>query len=113
MAVRVSSIRNRGRFYLRYDAGGASRGRREAGRYMSCWCDVVWDVEGGDFPARRHSHRGHRVELWRIADWLKNDKKTVESEAEQTPRVYLAFIRQKQGKRALDQLQGSRGEFFT
>ena len=76
---------------------------------------LVWRVVGcgGGLTVRRHSHRRHRVELWRIADWLKNDKKTVESEAEQTPRVYLAFIRQKQGKRALDQLQGSRGEFCT
>ena len=26
-------------------------------------------------PVRRHSYRGHRMELWRIADWPKNDQK--------------------------------------
>ena len=25
-------------------------------------------------PVRQHSYGGHRVELWRIADWLNNDK---------------------------------------
>ena len=37
---------------------------------------------GGGLPVRRHSYGGHRVELWRASDWLKNDKKTVESQAE-------------------------------
>ena len=64
----VGCIRNRGRLDLSYDAG-ASRGRREAGRYVCCWCGVVWDAEsGGGLPVHRHSYRGHRVELWMIAD---------------------------------------------
>ena len=71
----VSCIRNRGRLDQPYDAGRASRGRREVGRYMCCWCGVAWEVEGGGgLPARRHSYRRHRGELLRIADWLKNDK---------------------------------------
>ena len=45
----------------------AHTGRHEAGRYMCCWCDL----EGGrGLPVRR----SYRVELWRIADWLKDDK---------------------------------------
>ena len=93
---RVSCIRNRGRLDLPYDAGGASRGRREAGRYMCRWCGVVWAVEGGgSLPVRRHSYRGHGVELWRIGDWLKNDKKHL--------KVYLGFIRQKKANCVLDQ----------
>ena len=70
----VSCIRNRGGLDLSYDAG-ASSGRCKAGRYVCCWCGVVWDVEGGGLPVRRHLYRGHRVELWRIADWLKTTKK--------------------------------------
>ena len=39
---------------------------------------LVWRGEGcggwRGLPVRRHSYRGHRVELWRIADWLQNDK---------------------------------------
>ena len=77
----VSCIGNRGRLDLSYVAG-ASRRRREAGRYVCCWCDVVRDVEGGGgLPVRRHSYKGHRVQLW-ISDWPQNDKKTVEREAE-------------------------------
>ena len=73
-AVRQLHPKSRYRLDLSYDAG-ASRGRREAGRYMSCWCGVVWDAEGeGGLPVRRQSYRGYRLELWRIADWLKNDK---------------------------------------
>ena len=35
----------------------------------------MWDAEGGGgLPIRRHSYRGYRVELWRIADRPKNDK---------------------------------------
>ena len=79
----VCCIRNRGRLDLSYDAGAACGGR-DAGRSCVCSsCGVVWDVEGGGgLPARRHSYRGYRVELWRISDGLKNDKKTVESLAE-------------------------------
>ena len=41
---------------------------------MCCWCGVVCDVEGGGgLPVRRHLYWGDKVELWRIADWLKND----------------------------------------
>ena len=29
---------------------------------------------GGGLPVRRHSYKGYRVQLWRMADWLKNDK---------------------------------------
>ena len=80
---------------LCYDAGN-SCGCREPGRYVCCSCGVVWRVEGGrGLPVHRHSYRGHRVELWRISDRLQNDnKKTVESQAEQTnpgvPALYPA-----------------------
>ena len=48
---------------------------KQATSVTCCWCGVAWDVDGeGGLPARRHSDRGHRVEPWRIADWLKNDK---------------------------------------
>ena len=73
----VSCIRSRGTldlFHL-YDAG-ASRGRREAGRYVCCWCGVVWDVDGGGgLSVRRHSYRGHRVVTM-------EDRKTIESQAD-------------------------------
>ena len=37
---------------------------------------MVRDAEGGGgLPVRRHSYRGHRVELWRIAEWEKTTKK--------------------------------------
>ena len=99
----VSCIRNRGGLDLSYNAGAScgrrSCGRREAGRYVCCWCGVVWDVEGGgDLPVRRHSYRGHRVELWRIADRLKNDKKQLKVKQSRQTRVYLGFIRQKQAQ---------------
>ena len=50
---------------------------------VCCSCGVVWVVKGGGgLPVHRHSYRGHRVELWRISDWLQNDKKKkVESQA--------------------------------
>ena len=78
---RVSCIRNRGRLDLS-DDGGASSGRRDAGRYVCCWRGVVWDVEGGGgLSVRRHSFRGHRVELWRASGWPKTTK-PFESQAE-------------------------------
>ena len=49
----------------------------DATQLDTCFAGVAWrgDVEGGRvLPARRRSYRGHRVELLRIADWLKNDK---------------------------------------
>ena len=72
----VSAARNRGRLDISYHAG-ASRGRPEAGTYVCCWCGVVRDVEGagGGLPVRRHSYRGNRVELWRIASYKR--QKTV------------------------------------
>ena len=36
---------------------------------------LVWHGVGFGPPVRRYSYPGHRVELWRIADWLKHDKK--------------------------------------
>ena len=34
------------------------------------WCGIC-RVDGGAPPlVRRHSYRGHRVGLWRIANWL-------------------------------------------
>ena len=66
--------------------------------YMCCWCGVVWygiwKVKGvSPYVGIRI---GGRVQLWRIADWLRNDKKTaVESQAESsTTQVYLGFVRQ-------------------
>ena len=47
---RVSRIRNRSGLDLSYDAG-TSCGRRKAGKYVCCWCGVVWDAEcGGGSP---------------------------------------------------------------
>ena len=86
-------IRNRGGLDLSHDAG-ASRSHCEEGIYVCCWCGVVWGVEGGGgLPLRRHSCRGHRVGLWRIPDWLKNDKV---KQSRQT-RVYLGFTRPNTG----------------
>ena len=46
------------------------------------WCGM-WRVEGGGGrPVRRHSYRGHRVGLWRTADWKKKRPKAVESQVE-------------------------------
>ena len=44
-------------------------------------------------PVRRHSYRGHRVELCRISDWLKNDIKQLKVKRNRQTRVYLGFIR--------------------
>ena len=39
---------------------------------LRCWCGVVRDVKGRGLPVPwRNSYRVHRVELWRIANWLK------------------------------------------
>ena len=65
---------------------------------MCCSCGVVWDVEGaGGLPVRRQSYRGHRVELWRISDGLKNDKKQTKVKQSIQTRVYLGLIRSKTG----------------
>ena len=57
--------------------------RRCVSTYVCCSYGVVWGMEsGGGLPVRRHSYGGHRVERWRASDWLKNDKKTFESQAE-------------------------------
>ena len=103
---RVSSIRNRGRLDLAYDAG-ASCGRREASRYVCCWCGVVWDVEGGGgLSVSRHSYRGHGVEVWRTAAWCKK-KITVASQATQTTRGRTWAYPGKLAQCVLDQWQGS------
>ena len=113
----VSCIRNRGRLDLPYVAG-ASRGRREAG-YMSSML-LVWRGVGckdwRDLSVRRHSctRRKHRVELWRIADWLKNSKKNIEVKQNRQLGCtwYVGFIREKQAQCVLDQWQGSCGVRF-
>ena len=109
----VSAARNRGRLDISYHAG-ASRGRPEAGTYVCCWCGVVRDVEGagGGLPVRRHSYRGNRVELSRIADWLKSDKNSSKSsrvDNSGVPGLYPT----KAGTMRLDQLQSLWGAFFT
>ena len=60
---------------------------------------LVWRGAGcgGGLPVRRHSHGGHRVELWRAFDWLKNDKKQLKVNQSRQTRVYLGFIRPKIG----------------
>ena len=53
---------------------------------LCCWCCDLWDVEGeGGLPVRRHSYRGHRVNLWRTADCKRNTN-TVTSQAVYTTR---------------------------
>ena len=78
-----------------------------------CWCGVVWDAEGGvGLSVRRHSYTRYRVELWRIADLLKNDKKQLKSsrvDNSGVPGLYPA----KTGTMRLDQWQGSWDAFFT
>ena len=37
------------------------------------WCEMWRAESGGGLPVRRYSYRGHKVDLWTIADWLKND----------------------------------------
>ena len=86
--------------------------RAAAAKQATCvtcyWCGVLWDAEGGGgLSVRRHSstRRRHRVKAWRIADWLKNDKKkTVEvKQSRQLGCIwYLGFIRQKQAQCVLD-----------
>lgn len=50
---------------------------------MGCSCGVVCDVEGGGgLPVRRHSYRGHRVDLQYMEGvWLaKKRQKIVENQ---------------------------------
>ena len=54
-------------------------------------------MEGGrGLPVRRHSYGGHRVELWKASDWLKNDKKQLKVKQSRQSRVHLGLIRPKQ-----------------
>ena len=101
-SIRVTiCTRNGARLHLSYDAG-ASRGRREAGGYVCCWCGVVWDAEGGGgLPVRRHSYGGHRVELWRVSDWLTTTKKQLQVKQSRQTRVYLCFYPDKNRRIAL------------
>ena len=74
---------------------------------------VVWGVEGGGgLPVRRHSCGGHRVELWRASDWLKNDKKQLKVKQSRQTRVYLGFIRPKTGTMRFGPMAGLVGCAF-
>ena len=65
---------------------------------MCCSYRVVLGVGArGGLPVRRHSYRGHTVELWRASDWLKNDKAQLKVKQSRQTRVYLGFIRPKTG----------------
>ena len=45
-------------------------------RVLLVWRRVVWGVEREEsLPYVGNSYRGHKVEAWRAADWLKNDEK--------------------------------------
>ena len=112
--------------HISHDATPATRVSRRGcrGRYVCCcsygvlwavmvWCGLLWRGVGcgewSGLPVRRHSYGGHRVELWRPSDWLKNDKKQLKVKKSRQNRVYLDFIRPKAGQCALDQRQGSQG----
>ena len=80
---------------------------------MCCPCSVVRDVEsGGSLPVRRHSYRGHKVELWRIYDGLKNDKKQLKVKRSRQTRVYLGFIRPKTDTNRFGPMSGLVGYVF-
>ena len=96
---------------LRY--AGPSCGRREAGKYVCCWCGFAWGVEGGGgLSVRRHSYRGHRVEVWKTADCTKEQihlKVKQRRQLVDTP----GFIRSTQEQFVLDEWRGSWGVFFS
>ena len=83
-------------------------------RVLLVWRGVGCGGWRGVSPLRRHSYtgRGHRVELWRISDWPRNDKKQLKVKQSRQTRVCLRFILQKQAQCVLDQWQGSWGAFL-
>ena len=82
----------------------------------------MWGVEGaGGLPVRRHSYGGHRVELWKASDWLKNDKKQLKVKQSAwtnsgVPGLYPGNKNryfEVQCNALLDQWQGSLGALFA
>ena len=73
--------------------------QRCVSRYVCCSYGVVLGVKGGGgLPVRQNSYAGHRVNLLRASDWLKNGKKKQLSvkQSRQT-RVCLGYIQPKTG----------------
>ena len=66
-------------------------------RVLLVWRGVGCGGWRGVSPLRRHSYtgRGHRVELWRISDWPRNDKKQLKVKQSRQTRVFLGFFRPK------------------
>ena len=113
-AARSSCIVGQDRAYLDFDAADALPpvAMVQLGIHVSYVCISVevcrqirvllvwrgWVVKSGGGPlVPRHSYGGHRVELWRASDWLKNDKKRLKIKQSRQTRVYLGYIRTKSG----------------
>ena len=73
---------------------------------------VMCDLEGaGDLLLPRHSYSGHIVELWKIADWLKNDIEQLKVKLGRRPGCTWALYGDSR-RILLDQWQGSWSCFF-
>ena len=71
-------------------------------------------MEGGrGLPVRRHSYGGHRVELWKASDWLKNDKKQLKVKQSRQIQVYMGFNEAKTGTMSFGPMAGLVGCAFN
>ena len=68
---------------------------------------------GGGLPVRRHSYGGHRVELWRASDWLKNEKKQLKVKQSRQTQVCLGFNGAKTGTMSFGPMAGLVGCVFN
>ena len=79
----------------------------------TCVARVVWcgmrRMDG--LAVRRHSYRGHRMDIWRIFDWLTNDKKQFKVRVDKLACPWALFG-QKQVRCAVNQWNGSWGMFL-
>ena len=78
------------------------------GRGVGCGME-----DGGGLPVRRHSYGGHRVELWRASDRLKNDKKQLKVKQSRQTQVYLEFKEAKTGTMSFGPMAGLVGRVFN
>ena len=88
--------------------------QRCVSRYVCCSYGVVLGVKGGGgLPVRQNSYAGHRVNLLRASDWLKNGKKKqLKVKQSRQTRVYLGFNGPKTGTMRFGPMAGLVGCAF-
>ena len=80
-------------------------------RVLLVWCGVGCGGCRGS-PRTSAFVWGHRAELWRASDWLKNDKKKLKVKQSGRTRVCLGYIRPKTGTLRFGPMAGLVGCFF-